>query len=128
MRINEKCIGRCGICGGSVTVPTIFWSVVPPTPQCEQCGALYDGTAHLPVLPMIPASPNGKTWEDVIEEKRERMNKGEKAYAMRKSGRMKWKEIASVIESDQPNAMHLAHHFAKSNELEWPIKVSKILN
>ena len=50
--MNVKIIGKCGICGGRVTVPVVWWSVVPPVPTCESCGAVVDDTAHLPTLPM----------------------------------------------------------------------------
>lgn len=50
--INEQIVGKCGKCGGIVTVPVIFWSVVAPVPQCKSCGARVDQTVHLPTLPM----------------------------------------------------------------------------
>ena len=52
--MNVKIVGKCGICGGRVTVPAVWWSVVPPVPTCESCGAVMDDTAHLPTLPMRP--------------------------------------------------------------------------
>lgn len=51
---NVRVIGRCSICGGRVVVPVIFWSVVPPVPQCEKCGAVA-AAPRLPVIPMEPA-------------------------------------------------------------------------
>ena len=32
-------LGICSLCGGMVTVPTVFMSIYPPTPECERCGA-----------------------------------------------------------------------------------------
>ena len=49
---NVLVIGSCSICGGRVTVPAVYWSVVPPTPTCEDCGAVED--KKLPVVPMKP--------------------------------------------------------------------------
>lgn len=48
-------IGTCSICGGAVTVPTIFHSVVPPVPTCSSCGAT--ARASGPVVPMEPRAP-----------------------------------------------------------------------
>lgn len=45
----KKVLGRCSLCGGSVTVPVIWYGIVPPDPTCESCNA----TAALgPVIPM----------------------------------------------------------------------------
>lgn len=52
--MNRKTIGKCSICGGRVTVPTTSLSVIPPRPQCEQCGAYASKTAGLPSVPMEP--------------------------------------------------------------------------
>lgn len=52
--MNEKAVGKCSLCGGLVTVPTVFWSVVPPTPTCQKCGAVMDVAATLPTVPMKP--------------------------------------------------------------------------
>lgn len=51
---NRKVVGKCSICGGVVSVPTVIWSVVPPVPTCESCGAVMDQTANLPTVPMRP--------------------------------------------------------------------------
>lgn len=48
----KRILGECSICGGDVTVPDIFWSVVPPTPTCEKCGAIPRGFRR--VIPMVP--------------------------------------------------------------------------
>lgn len=55
MSPNNTVIGRCSYCGGLVTVPSIWMSVVPPVPTCEACGATADVNDKLPVLPMKPA-------------------------------------------------------------------------
>jgi len=52
--MNRKTIGKCSICGGAVTVPTVTWSVIPPRPQCEKCGAYASKAAGLPTVPMEP--------------------------------------------------------------------------
>lgn len=36
--MNEQ-IGKCSHCGGRVTMPRSWSSVVPPVPTCERCGA-----------------------------------------------------------------------------------------
>ena len=46
-------IGSCSICGGPVTVPTIWHCVIPPTPTCSRCGAIRADT-HGSVIPMVP--------------------------------------------------------------------------
>lgn len=51
---NYRVVGKCGLCGGRVTVPDFWLSVVPPVPSCERCGAAVDDTAFLPTLPMRP--------------------------------------------------------------------------
>jgi hypothetical protein len=48
----KQTIGTCSICGGPVTVPFVYWSVAPPVPACEQCGATP--RAHGPVIDMQP--------------------------------------------------------------------------
>jgi hypothetical protein len=47
----KKSIGTCSLCGGPVTVPDPWWGIFPPTPACDQCGAV-PVAAHGPVLPM----------------------------------------------------------------------------
>lgn len=51
---NKRIVGKCGHCGGIVTVPTMWHSVNPPIPECESCGAQVDQTANMPTLPMKP--------------------------------------------------------------------------
>lgn len=50
---NSTWIGACSICGGAVTVPTVWFSTVPPGPTCSACGA----TAKQPDRPVIPMEP-----------------------------------------------------------------------
>lgn len=52
-------VGKCGACGGVVSVPCVFWSVNRPVPQCESCGRFADETARLPVMPMLPQGRQG---------------------------------------------------------------------
>lgn len=44
-------VGTCGRCGGRVSVPTVYMSIIPPTPACEGCGATPK-SAHGPVIEM----------------------------------------------------------------------------
>lgn len=46
----QHIIGTCSVCGGRVGVPSLWGSVVPPTPKCLDCGAL--AASHGPVIPM----------------------------------------------------------------------------
>lgn len=50
-------IGSCSNCGGSVTVPTAWYGMLPPIPRCQRCGAV--AKTCLPVVPMtpVPAKP-----------------------------------------------------------------------
>lgn len=48
---SEQVIGTCSLCGGPVTVPTVIWSVVPPSPTCQRCGAVQR-QSYGPVIPM----------------------------------------------------------------------------
>lgn len=48
---GHSIIGSCSLCGGAVTVPTIWHGIVPPTPTCSSCGATKRA-AHGPVIPM----------------------------------------------------------------------------
>jgi hypothetical protein len=48
-------IGTCSICGGPVSVPRVWFGVVPPTPKCESCGAVKRD--HGPVIDMKPKKP-----------------------------------------------------------------------
>ena len=46
----KRILGTCSICGGRVTVPTLWLGVVPPEPACESCGAR--ARDHGPVIEM----------------------------------------------------------------------------
>lgn len=50
---NTQIIGTCSLCGGPVTLPLIWGSVVPPTPTCAACGAL-PARGFGPVIDMRP--------------------------------------------------------------------------
>lgn len=53
---RETICGTCSICGGAVAVvvPTYYWSINPPTPQCKSCGA-YAKKNFGPIIDMVPA-------------------------------------------------------------------------
>ena len=55
--MGERCIGKCGNCGGRVTVPTYYLSVVPPVPTCASCGATAKPQG--PTIEMNPAPRTG---------------------------------------------------------------------
>ncbi len=57
----KRTIGRCGNCGGAVTVPDVWMSVNPPVPRCESCGA----TAK-PQGPTIEMNPPKKAHGEVL--------------------------------------------------------------
>jgi len=58
---NHVVVGTCSLCGGPVCVPTIWMSVVPPTPTCANCGAMEDRRPNYgPVIPMVPT--NNTRW------------------------------------------------------------------
>lgn len=50
-------VGTCSICGGAVTVPTVWSSVVPPVPSCTACGAVKK-QSYGPVVDMVPRAGN----------------------------------------------------------------------
>ena len=52
--VNRKPIGRCSLCGGVVSIPTVWHGTNRPIPTCEDCGAVADEAANLPVVPMKP--------------------------------------------------------------------------
>ena len=57
-----RIVGRCSLCNGRVTVPTVFHSIYPPVPTCERCGATADADQNLPVIPMAkPSRPRYPT-------------------------------------------------------------------
>ena len=45
-------VGTCSICGGRVTVPSVWHGVIPPIPTCESCGAM--AAQHGPIIQMQP--------------------------------------------------------------------------
>ncbi len=49
--MSVRVIGTCSLCGGAVTVPTVFHSTIPPTPTCSGCGATPK-SGHGPVVEM----------------------------------------------------------------------------
>lgn len=54
--MSYSTVGTCSICSGPVMIPTLWGSVVPPTPTCSRCGAT--AASHGPVIPMVkPYSP-----------------------------------------------------------------------
>lgn len=63
---NKRIIGQCSICGGNVVVPTVCWSVNPPVPICESCGAVKRN--ELPVIPMVPGKQ--RKWTNKWSESR----------------------------------------------------------
>lgn len=54
MNGDRMVIGKCGKCGGVVSLPKVWWSVNRPVATCERCGAVADETANLPTIPMCP--------------------------------------------------------------------------
>lgn len=53
MTYNTNTIGTCSLCGGAVTVPSLWGGIIPPTPTCSRCGAV-PREPHGPVIPMQP--------------------------------------------------------------------------
>lgn len=50
---NYEIIGICSLCGGNVVVWSgPYWSIIPPTPFCQRCGARE--AKHLPIIDMEP--------------------------------------------------------------------------
>lgn len=45
-------VGRCGECGGVVSVPEVWAGTQRPPERCEECGAEADPARGLPHLPM----------------------------------------------------------------------------
>lgn len=58
--INDKVVGTCSLCGGAVTLPVIWFGVIPPIPTCSSCGAVARQN-NGPVIPMEPRKPSGVT-------------------------------------------------------------------
>ncbi len=51
--INNRPIGKCSICGGIVSIPSVYMSVNKPIPRCENCGAV-EKSIDLPIIEMQP--------------------------------------------------------------------------
>ena len=60
--MGEKIVGTCGNCGGPVTLPTVWWSVIPPVPRCRQCGATPK-SSYGKTIPMNPF-PKPPSWDE----------------------------------------------------------------
>ncbi len=52
--MDNLVVGKCGACGGIVTVPTVWMGIYPPSPQCGSCHRVADQTANMPLIPMQP--------------------------------------------------------------------------
>lgn len=59
--MNNKTIGTCSICGGPVTLPSVWLGIIPPTPTCASCGAI-PAEPHGPLIPMRPRRHD--SWKD----------------------------------------------------------------
>ncbi len=67
----KRTVGRCGNCGGVVTVPTAFMSVNPPIPTCESCGAT--AKTQGPTISMNPGRDGLFSFQrKIVEEARSR--------------------------------------------------------
>ena len=51
--INDIVVGACGICGGPVVVPKIWFGTTLPPKSCKSCGATVR-ESYGPRLPMNP--------------------------------------------------------------------------
>ena len=47
---QSKTVGRCSLCGGRVSMPDHWMSIVPPGPTCDACGAVAKASG--PTIPM----------------------------------------------------------------------------
>jgi hypothetical protein len=56
--MTKRTIGTCSLCGGAVTVPTVWLGTVSPVPQCETCHA----TPKKPHGPVIEMAPPERNW------------------------------------------------------------------
>lgn len=82
---------------------------------------LIFGKDHFKLHGRYPDMGDGsQKWEDVLADKRARLQKGERAFELRKTG-MKWVDIAVQIESDQANTHHMARRFAILNGKKLPV-------
>lgn len=66
--MSYSTVGTCSICSGPVMIPTLWGSIVPPTPTCSRCGAI--AASHGPVIPMVkPYNPPApKCIKDYLEQ------------------------------------------------------------
>lgn len=55
----HQIVGTCSICGGQVTVPSVWHSIIPPEPTCQSCGAV--AASHGPVISMVKPAPRSST-------------------------------------------------------------------
>ena len=60
---NDVVVGTCGLCGGPVVVPRVYWSVTRPVPQCARCGAFVE-ESYGPRLPMRPRKRPDGYWRN----------------------------------------------------------------
>lgn len=37
---GDSVIGACSLCGGNVTLPSVWAGVIAPVPTCNKCGAV----------------------------------------------------------------------------------------
>ncbi len=58
--VDKRPVGKCGLCGGVVSITTISMSVNRPVPTCEKCGAVADEAANLPTVTMRGQLPSGE--------------------------------------------------------------------
>lgn len=47
-----RVVGKCGLCGGRVSVPSNWSGATPPEATCESCHAV--AMSDEPTLPMLP--------------------------------------------------------------------------
>ncbi len=73
----NRVIGSCSLCGGSVSIPTMWWSVEPPVPTCDSCYARAQPQG--PVIPMVKDS----RLEDQLESARRIKGKLDRYFQQR---------------------------------------------
>ena len=86
---NDIVVGTCGLCGGPVCVPQVYWSTARPVPQCRRCGA-YAQENYGPVLPMQPRRPKRHFDEWLFEKNQNTWDDGHKIYCGSGSGSIVW--------------------------------------
>jgi hypothetical protein len=78
---NKTIVGTCSCCGGCVSCPLVYWSVVPPVPSCERCGARVadDFGPVVKTVPVVPATIGQNTYLQgaFTPEEYERLLRGE---------------------------------------------------